>query len=1056
MKISTKGRYSLRILLDMAEHKDDGFISLKTIADRQNLSKKYLDQIMLLLNRTGYLKTARGAHGGYKLAKDPSQYTLGGILRLTEGGIAPLVCLEDGSEECSSYDNCMSRKVWQGLGEVMSEYLDNLTLQDILDKYGGNVLCSALGLDCELARGMERPLLREPEISEFFHGPGGMAGITKLPEITKQVSSIHAVEALRKVIETSRDKVCLATMGPLTNIAVLFRIYPHVKDNIECVSMMGGGITHGNVSQYAEFNINFDPESAEIVFSSGIPIIMSGLDLTEQVQLKQEQFERFKDVSDSGRMFYDMMSYHVDIAKSFGFEGGNMHDPCTIAWLLKPELFVGERGRINVVLEGEQTGRTMFIPDESGNVLVLTGGDTKAISDFIERVLKDLKIKAISLLTAAVLALFVLPANIFANQTIPDESYLADTSENEKSSLDVQEENVLEEQAKSDLHNIPDTKSILDFSEADGELAAELLEQVEDIEEYQRILRLLLNLYYTKNDVSNLEAFSLNLGSRASEILSNYSAAAIEREKETSLGYVPGEVLVVFKQEVPRENAETVLEKTFDTEIETLDPKNLEGEPSIALVEIPLENTVEQAIEELSANESIAVAEPNYLLEIADQDGNLTAEALLPNDPKATDEFQWHLSQINVPEAWEMLEPLTDRRKIKIAVIDTSMDIDHEDFIENINKEDSVDVTGGETLPMSSPQAHGTHVAGIIGATTNNSIGIAGVGTGYNNSISEIILVGASHDIKTLKTSDVISGINWAIEKKADIINLSLGGKDYIFSLEAAVNRADAAGILVVAAAGNNSSIEKYYPSDYEASLSVISVTKELTRSPFSNYGEQKDISAPGSSIGSTVVGGYSSMSGTSMAAPVVAGTAAMVMYANPELSRHDVKKILKETATDLYTPGFDIYSAWGCVNAKEAVAAALEWEPAEQVAATGISLDKSDLEIDFGTYENRWTPVRLNLNGKLAPGTGYSAAYRYDNGNTNYSKLITLNANQQDAFPKMMEHIDSGCEPGGSYLYKFYAYAFINGKSVLCKTPAAIEISTVLPAPDGLTAPDG
>lgn len=139
MKISTKGRYSLRILLDMAEHKDDGFISLKTIAERQNLSKKYLDQIMLLLNRTGYLKTARGANGGYKLAKDPSQYTLGGILRLTEGGISPLVCLEDGSEECSSYDNCMARKVWQGLEDVMANYLDNLTLQDILDKYGGNV-----------------------------------------------------------------------------------------------------------------------------------------------------------------------------------------------------------------------------------------------------------------------------------------------------------------------------------------------------------------------------------------------------------------------------------------------------------------------------------------------------------------------------------------------------------------------------------------------------------------------------------------------------------------------------------------------------------------------------------------------------------------------------------------------------------------------------------------------------------------------------------------------------------------------------------------------------
>ena len=139
MKISTKARYALRVMLDMAQHQQDGYIPLKTIAQRQEISKRYLDQIMLLLNRKDYLKTARGSQGGYKLAQDPSCYTLGDIVRLTEGDIAPIACLENGAEECERYDECMARKTWQGLGEVIANYLDSLTLQDILDKYGGDV-----------------------------------------------------------------------------------------------------------------------------------------------------------------------------------------------------------------------------------------------------------------------------------------------------------------------------------------------------------------------------------------------------------------------------------------------------------------------------------------------------------------------------------------------------------------------------------------------------------------------------------------------------------------------------------------------------------------------------------------------------------------------------------------------------------------------------------------------------------------------------------------------------------------------------------------------------
>ena len=134
MRISTRGRYALRVLIDLAQHRDDGYISLKTIAERQGISKKYLDQIMLLLNHTDYLKATRGAQGGYKLAKPPREYTVGGILRATEGSIAPIACLENGGGDCGRHAGCPARYVWHGLEEVMTRYLDSLTLQDVLER----------------------------------------------------------------------------------------------------------------------------------------------------------------------------------------------------------------------------------------------------------------------------------------------------------------------------------------------------------------------------------------------------------------------------------------------------------------------------------------------------------------------------------------------------------------------------------------------------------------------------------------------------------------------------------------------------------------------------------------------------------------------------------------------------------------------------------------------------------------------------------------------------------------------------------------------------------
>ena len=134
MKISTKGRYALRMLIELATHQEEGFVSLKDISERQGISKKYLEQIVPMLNKSGILRTNRGNKGGYMLAKRPAEYTVGEILRITEGSLAPVSCLDNVPHECVRANECITLSVWQGLYEVMTNYLDNITLQDIIDK----------------------------------------------------------------------------------------------------------------------------------------------------------------------------------------------------------------------------------------------------------------------------------------------------------------------------------------------------------------------------------------------------------------------------------------------------------------------------------------------------------------------------------------------------------------------------------------------------------------------------------------------------------------------------------------------------------------------------------------------------------------------------------------------------------------------------------------------------------------------------------------------------------------------------------------------------------
>lgn len=138
MKISTKGRYALRMLVDLAENQGEGYISLNDIASRQDISKKYLEQIVPMLNKAGLLRTNRGNKGGYRLNKPAGNCTVGDVLRATEGSLAPVSCLEYEVNDCTKLERCSTLYVWEEFYALTNRFFDSITLQDILEHNNEN------------------------------------------------------------------------------------------------------------------------------------------------------------------------------------------------------------------------------------------------------------------------------------------------------------------------------------------------------------------------------------------------------------------------------------------------------------------------------------------------------------------------------------------------------------------------------------------------------------------------------------------------------------------------------------------------------------------------------------------------------------------------------------------------------------------------------------------------------------------------------------------------------------------------------------------------------
>ena len=296
----------------------------------------------------------------------------------------------------------------------------------------------------------------------------------------------------------------------------------------------------------------------------------------------------------------------------------------------------------------------------------------------------------------------------------------------------------------------------------------------------------------------------------------------------------------------------------------------------------------------------------------------------LTNDPYYDD--QYALDMMNIPEAWTVTEGSSE---VLIAIIDTGIDTDHQEFIGRISPlsyNSRTKMTVESSLShIEDDNGHGTHVAGVIGANKNNNVGISGI---VQQSMLLIIKANNADDPLTLDDesdnfmdASIAEGIHYARIHGADIINLSLGTSSINALTRDAVEAAISAGIIVVGASGNDGDSTRYYPASYPGVISVGSVDSNRIRSSFSNFNEALDIVAPGEGIVTTGLNNsYFSVSGTSLAAPQIAGVFGLLVSAYPTFTSTQIMELLINSTVDLGTLGYDIYYGYGLVDAANAL----------------------------------------------------------------------------------------------------------------------------------------
>ena len=250
--------------------------------------------------------------------------------------------------------------------------------------------------DVPVAAGFSKPMLRELEIAPSVHGESGLDG----PDLKKSEIPTHklsAVEFIADVVKNSSKKITLVATGPLTNIGSFLAAYPELKNNIEEIVLMGGSIVGGNWSPAAEFNILVDPEAASIVYNSGIHVVMCGLDVTHKALMYPENIETIRELkSPVATLVAELLDFFIIFHKEQGFAGAPLHDPCTIAYLMKPEIFKTKELYVDIEVNGEYTtGATVAdyygVLKKEPNTTVVLDVKQEDIFDLIYTAMKEYK-----------------------------------------------------------------------------------------------------------------------------------------------------------------------------------------------------------------------------------------------------------------------------------------------------------------------------------------------------------------------------------------------------------------------------------------------------------------------------------------------------------------------------------------------------------------------------------------------------------------------------------------------------------------------------------------
>lgn len=259
--------------------------------------------------------------------------------------------------------------------------------------YNALRVCTLIGLNVPVARGCPRPLVEEPMNAPSVHGESGLDG-PALPEPAFAASELRAVELMAKVLHESDEPVTIVATGPETNVAALLLAYPELKSKIARISLMGGGIAYGNWTPAAEFNILVDPEAAKIVFESGVPILMAGLDVTEKALILPEDFTRIAAIGNPvSDIVAKWLEFFYIFHKGLGYDGAPMHDPCAVMALLHPEVFTIKPMYVQVETQGEYcrgctVGDRLGTTGHAPNADCILDVDRKRFADLLVEAMK--------------------------------------------------------------------------------------------------------------------------------------------------------------------------------------------------------------------------------------------------------------------------------------------------------------------------------------------------------------------------------------------------------------------------------------------------------------------------------------------------------------------------------------------------------------------------------------------------------------------------------------------------------------------------------------------